>query len=63
MDYDLAISQIPTLPEPRQAPTTASVTKCKDEPMTDDKCDNAWRIAKCIYMDNPAVNFSHLQIH
>ncbi|XP_065174205.1 general odorant-binding protein 72-like [Atheta coriaria] len=57
-DWESAYSQAMTLPDSRVTPTIKSLDNCKAKlEFNDDKCDNAWRLGKCIYEDNPGNYF------
>ncbi|XP_022918318.1 general odorant-binding protein 72 isoform X2 [Onthophagus taurus] len=54
LDYNIAKSRVPTLPEPRRAPTLHALEVCKDEGLElTDKCEIAFILAQCFYNDTP----------
>lgn len=61
MDLESLKKQVPTLPEPRQAPLLATVANCEKKLVenTDDKCELAFMYAECMYKDNPEVSTAY----
>lgn len=62
INYDYALGEIKKMPEARRQPTEDSVKSCKDAITSDDKCEAAYQLSKCIYQSNPAVRIRSFEI-